>query len=353
MRGVRYKLLRVAVAGACFIAGVCVGYIQRYVQQQRLSAQANQAIELPTSSPASTPVAPAQEEIPDYPEDLEIGPYDIESFIDQHPNANLEPLWQRLKINDDDDPIADFSFSHPCGLCKANAFRFNLDDDSLDEVVLQVKKDFGESYRYLVFKRARDWKFLGHIDVWAKYPPADPVVFLSNGKAWLIVQGTAGTGSGLGAWVDTVYEVSDRGVRRVASYLGEVTQSGFESFPSRDFVARPVSCEIKNGRASLTVSYTVEYFGPLNDDRPLFTKQKKAVLVESSIDATQSEITPHEFETIYNIDSMGPEDFLAYNRAELRAIARGNKSEKKQWLKEFLTTCDNGPIKRELLALIR
>jgi hypothetical protein len=56
----------------------------------------------------------------------------------------------------------------------------------------------------------------------------------------------------------------------------------------------------------------------------------------SFVDTARSEITPHELETIYNFDSMGTEDFLQYNRAELRAIATGNNSEKKSWLKDFL-----------------
>lgn len=33
---------------------------------------------------------------------------------------------------------------------------------------------------------------------------------------------------------------------------------------------------------------------------------------------------------------MGRNDFLQYNRAELRAITHGHDAEKKQWLKEIL-----------------
>ena len=54
----------------------------------------------------------------------------------------------------------------------------------------------------------------------------------------------------------------------------------------------------------------------------------------------------------YNFDSMGTEDFLQYNRAELRAIATGNNSEKKKWLKDFLNTWEKSAIKEELLPLL-
>lgn len=317
-----------------FVAGVLVGSVYRYVQQQRLVAQANQPAEVPVAVPQSSPAAPEAET---YPDNLEIKPFDIEFFIDHHPNADLSRLWQRLGITTDGDPIAEFSFGNACGSCEANSFHFNLDDEFGGEVVLQIKQQLGESYRYLIFKYTDQGnsKLLGHVDVWAKYPPHDPVVFVSNGKAFLILQSTAGTGSGLGAWRDTVYEVSNRGVKQVGSYLGEVSQFGDLGFPTKLFDGSPVSCEIKNGRAILTVSFTVEY---LADNLSLFTKRKTAVLVDSEIDAAKSEITPHEYETIYNFDSMGPKEFLRYNRTELRAIASGNDFEKKRWWKEFLSS---------------
>ena len=328
---VRSKLLQLTVACATFVAGGLVGSIYR-------------SAEVPVAAPAPAPAVastPSISKVETYPDDLELEPFDIEFFIDNHPQADLSRLWQRLGIKTD-DPIAEFSFGNACSSCEANSFQYQLDDDSAGEVVLQIKQQLGESYRYLIFKDTGygQSKLLGHVDVWAKYPPKDPVVLVSNGRAWLILQSTAATGSGLGAWLDTVYEVSNRGVKKVGSYLGEVNQSGELSFPTKLFVGRPVSCEIRNGRAILKVSYTVEYFGGVitEHDTPLFTTRKMAVLVDSNIDPTTSEISPHEYETIYNFDSMGPEEFLRYNRDELRAIANGNDFEKKRWLTEFLET---------------
>ena len=350
----RSKLLRVTVACAAFVAGVSVASIYRYVQQQRSVAQPEVSAPLPNPAP-QPPLS--EDPCPSYPETSGLSPREILNFIDDHPQAKLDGLWQRLKVTDDAGNVVPLSLIDICASVQANIFEYNLDDDVEREVVLQIKHQFQEVYRYLVFKDSRSVnpKYLGNIDVWTKYRPADPFVLVSNDRAWLIVQSTGATGSGLGAWRDWVYEVSDSGVRHVGSYVAEVNQSGYFAFPAKSFNGRLVSCDIKNVRATLKVSYTIEYFGY---DTSLFTKQKTAVLVRSLkdgsslVDAARSEITPYELETIYNFDSMGEDDFLTFNRAELHAIATGSDSDKKTWLKEFLDTCENSPIKRELLRLL-
>lgn len=248
----RSKLLRITVACAAFVVGVLAGSVQRYVQQQWLVAQ------------AEVPAAQVQEQInPAYPETWELTPRNIADFVNDYPQANMDRLWQRLGVTDDADTPVQFNFSGECGNCEANIFEYNLDDDVDREVVLQIKQQFAEMYRYLIFNDTRDLnpKFLGKIDVRAKYRPADPMVFVSNDRAWLIVQSTAGTGSGIAEWVDTVYEVSDSGIRRVGSYLGEGKYSGVFGFPTKAFTGRLVSFEAKDGRSILKVSYTVDDSG--------------------------------------------------------------------------------------------
>ena len=352
----RSKLLRVTVACAAFVAGVSVASIYRYVQQQRSVAQA----EVSAPSPNPAPELPLSEECPSYPETSGTSPHEIVNFIEDHPKSNLSGLWQRLKVTDDAGKPVQFNLNDGCTLTEADIFEYNLDNDAAREVVLQLKHQFRESYRYLVFKDSwiHEPKLLGKIDVWAKYRPSDPVVLESNGQAWLIVQSTAATGSGLGAWVDTVYDVSNGRLKEVASYLGEISQAGHLGFPSKAVSGRLVSCEIKNGKAIVDVAYTVEYSGHSDKEIPLFTTRKTAVLVGSRrngftrVDTARSEISPNELETIYNFDSMGEEDFLTYNREELRAIAIGDDAEKKAWLKEFLDSYGTGAIKHELLQLM-
>jgi len=293
---VQPNFTRTAVAVATLIAGVFIGSIHRRAQQPPLT-QTNSPV-VAAESPAIT--APADEA---YPEKLGLAPDEIFYFLQQHPKANVQRLWQRLGINGDSTAGTD---SDACD-CEVNLFEYNLDDDVESEKVLQIKQTLSESYRYLIFKGPEiEPKFLGHIDVYAKYPPSDPVVLLSNGRAWLVVQQTTGTGSGLAAWDDTIYEVADGHIRQIASYLARVRQSGIGTEPTKEFVGRPLSCRTQNGHVFLTVAYTLKY--RRGKDVPFFTSRKKAVLIGSLkdgsmiVDAAHSEISQREFETTYNFN---------------------------------------------------
>ena len=299
LRFVRPTFTRIIVAVAGLIAGVFIGYPHRHAQQLPPTQTSTAVV-----SVESQPIAAQTEG--GYPEDLRLAPQEIFFFLQQHPRANLKRLWQRLGITK--DPAARFDSDNACD-CEVNLFQYNLDDDVESEKVLQIKSVLTESYHYLIFKGPEiESKFLGYIDVYAKYPPSDPVVFFSNGRAWLVVQQTAGTGSGLAAWADTVYEVADGRVRPVASYLARVRDSGDLAGPTKEFVGRPLSCQIKNGHAVLTVAYTLKYTAHSHPDVPFFTSRKKAVLIGSltdgatTLDAAHSEISQREFETVYDFD---------------------------------------------------
>ena len=299
LRFVRPTFTRTTVAVVSLIAGVFVGSVHRRAQQ--LPPTPTNGPVISTKSQAIT-----VESGEAYPEDLRLAPQEIFFFLQQHPGANLQRLWQRLGITT--DPTAQFAFDTTCD-CEVNLFEYNLDDDVESEKVLQIKRPLAESYRYLIFKGPElHAKFLGYIDVYAKYTPSDPVVLLSNGRAWLVVQQTAATGSGLAAWADTVYEVADGRVRPVASYLARVRQSGDRTMPTKEFVGHPVSCQIRNGHAVLTVAYTLKYTRYSAPEIPVFTQRKKAMLIGSlkdgstTVDAAHSEISPRQFETIYNFN---------------------------------------------------
>ena len=335
---------RILVALTTLVVGLLLGAVHRPAQQ--------------TVSPPPTPTAtsPLEREATDatYPDGLNTDPFSIANFLRAHPNAKLGPLWRRLGIPKDDPYYSDDA----CSYCEPNTFEYNLDGDSVPEVVLQIKESFAESVKYLIFKQTRhdNADLIGHVEVWTKYDSSDPVLLASNGQTWLIIEGTAATGSGLGAWTDTVYDVSNGRVKPLATYLGRVRQTGHLGFPSMEFVAAPVSGEVKDGNFILTLSFTLQYSGRTLGDLPLFTKKQKVVLVNSlksrsyRVDEARSEMSPVEFESIYNFDSLNEADFLRYNRFELFAIALGNDAEKKQWLREFLDTCPNYPVKRELMV---
>jgi hypothetical protein len=298
LRFVQSTFTRIIVAVATLIAGVFIGSLHRRAQQPP-STRTNSPVITAESQAITSPAGEA------YPEDLRLAPREIFYFLQQHPKANVQRLWQRLGLTSESS--GRFDSDNTCD-CDVNLFEYNLDDDAKSEKVLQIKR-LAETYRYLIFKGSEiQPKFLGHIDVYAKYTPSDPVVLLSNRRAWLIVQETAGTGSGLAAWTDTVYEVADDRIRPVASYLARVRQSGMGSTPTKEFVGRPLSCQIEGDHAVLTVAYTLKYTSSSNPDAPLSSKRKTAVLIGSledgstTVDAAHSEISPREFETIYNFN---------------------------------------------------
>lgn len=343
---VRPTLKRILVTLTTLVLGLLLGALHRP------AVPGSPALALAPNAVSETEPTDAT-----YPEDLDIDPFTISAFLRGHPNAKLGPLWRRLGI----PANTPYYSNDACSGCEPNTFQYNLDDDSAPEVVLQIKEPFAESVKYLIFKdtRRRNSKLIGHVEIWSKYTSSDPVAFASNGRTWLIIQGTAATGSGLAAWVNMIYDVSDGRVRPMASYFARVSEAGNLGFPYKDFIANPVSAEIEKGKFVLTLACKVEYSGRPFGELPLFTKQQKVVLVNSlkdqsyEIDEARSEVAPVEFESVYNYDSMTAADFLRYNRFELFAIARGPDDKKKQWLRDFLETCPSYPTKRELMVGLR
>jgi hypothetical protein len=354
---VRHALLRATVAFTTLATGLLIGWIHQHFIKRQPAAQPRVIVPVfvPVPVPQTGTVTEQDEpnDLP-YPEKIGIRPSDIEYFIDAHPQANLDRLWQRLKIKRSNEVAG---FVGQCGYCKAQSFNYNLDDDADKEIVLRIADDAAESYRYLVFKERSydDVKLLGHIDARGKYRPSTHAVILSGGKAWLVVEEQAANGSGLAAYMETVYRVSSNALELVVSYFSEVTESGWTLLPSKHFIGHLVSCEAEGGRARVTVSYDIEY---ADDNTRLFVKRQTAAMEGSfreglTINASRSNITSHEFDSVYNYFSMDEDDFLTYNETELRAIAVGKDSEKKQWLKEFLDRCRNSAIRSELVRLLR
>ena len=352
MDRMRRFLPGLGIACAAFLAGSLIASIHQHLSTKQLPK-----VEQALPAPPPAPVAPSIDTEVNYPEDEGLTPRDIEYFINRNPRANLTRLSERLGLRDEESG----SFQWYCRGCTAQRFHYNLDDDLDEEILLRIASPMSESYRYLIFKKhGFEAQLLGDIVVWSKYRPSSHAVLLSGGKSWLVIDGQAANGSGLAAYFHTIYRVSSRDVKPVLSYLSEIHQSGLGPWPGRTIVARPVSVEVQNGRVKGTVSYTVEYWAPNGrEGLALFEKRQTAVLVGSfangstCLDANASDITPHEFETVFNFDSLFEDEFLTYNRSELRAIAVGNDREKKEWLKDCLATFENSGIKRELLSLLR
>lgn len=347
----RPTFTRITTATATLIIGVFISNFDRHFLQGPLQPKCAAASSFSPQPTARVPFDP-----PSYPEDSDTSPFNIVRFVRAQPSGSLKRLWERLRVIT--DPESEYNFDS-CSFCEIDTLEYDLDEDGSTETVLHIRDAFGSANRFLIFRYIApgEARLIGRIDAGGRYPPADPVVFVSNGRAYLIVQNTTATGSGLAAWTDTVYAVSKHGVKPIVSYLAREKQSGELGLPEKEFVGRPVSLEIERRRPILTVDYIVEYSDTFDAPRPLFTKHQQVVLRGSLRDGStvldaRSEVTPEEFDTIYNFDNMGQLEFLKFNRRELRAIAAGHDAEKTAWLKEFLQTCENSPLRLELLNLL-
>jgi hypothetical protein len=355
----RRFLSRAAVGCAALVVGVVIGSIHQHVLEKRLAVKVAPPSPVQTAPPAALPASPAEDV---YPENESLYPTAIEYYIVSHPHADLTRLAERLNIRWQNYYGEPPSSEWHCYNCRAQTFYYNLDDDPDEEVVLQIGSEMTESYEYLIFKSRSydDSPLLGNISAHSKYKPSRHFVLMSGGKAWLVIQSQVANGSGLAVYDQTIYQVSARGVEPAVTYFSEISQSGFGLSPSRRIKAYPVSCEVKGGKLNATVAYTVDYSASVAaPDEALFRKQQTAVLIATighgatRLDTSASDIARHEFETIYNFDSMDEDAFLTYNHSELRSLALGRDRSKKQWLKEYLEECERHPIKRELLSLLR
>ena len=290
-----------------------------------------------------------------------LSPYDIETFINENPQANLSQLWQSLGVPTKAQR-SNWDWYH-CENCRAESSEFDLDGESGNEVLLRVA--VGEAYRYLVFKLDNDreerWRLLGYIDAWGKYQEASHMVLLSDGKPWLLIRDQGASGSGVALYIDRLFQVTSRDLRELVAYSSEGHQVGYSHEPTRDFLGRISSCEIHDERATITIDYSVTYLMVSWDQLhyiPLLRKQQRAVLVGSlgrkgtMLDLNRSSVSRAELEAVYNIDSLSNEDFLKYNYRELLQIAAGTQVAKKEWLRQYLKECEDSIEHRRLVGIL-
>ena len=281
-----------------------------------------------------------------------LSPADIESFINLHPHSNLMKIWRALGIKDKDDPLA----LTECRNCKAEIFHYDLDDEPGNEILLKVSEHWGERARFLVFKWRHPedlWALLGHADGWGKYIEPYHMILLSGGKPWLVIRGQGASGSGIALYNDYIYQISNG---------AEGVQSGAPDGATRAFIARVASCEVKHGQAIVELDLSVEYsaYDPEGHQFiDLFKKRQRATLLQRLnedshvLDARRSNLSKHEFDSVYNVDSLYEDDFVRFYFAELSRIAASRNSAQKKWLSEYLKTLEHTAEVRRLEQILR
>src|SRR6185369_7237044 len=94
LRFVQSTFTRIMVAVATLIVGVFIGSLHRRAQQPPSKGTISRVIT--AQSQAITSAAGES-----YPEDLRLAPREIFYFLQQHPKANVQRLWQRLGITNE------------------------------------------------------------------------------------------------------------------------------------------------------------------------------------------------------------------------------------------------------------
>jgi hypothetical protein len=289
-----------------------------------------------------------------------LSPYDIESFINNNPQAEIDNVWQRLNIPGKFNSLPDWekneSFLGICNGCEAETFQYNLDDEPGDEVLLRIADNSQESSRYLLFKHNNSendsWKLLGFIDHdFGRYEMPQHSFLLSGGKSFLVVQVQTQSGSGVAHYTDRLFTVYKGKLFELLDYPNDGHQSEFGY--QREFSGRVKDCKIENGKARIEIQFTANYSSwdeNTKSDFLLWSKKQKAVYTKSlnsklkRLDSSKSNISQKEINTIYYIDSSTDEDILKYNLDELKKIAR-EKGSRNQWLREFLKHCKSSKDK--------
>lgn len=330
--------------------------------QQKIANIVETKIELPQNAEKA--------EAPKETEPKSLSPYDIASFIYNNPQSDLNVVWQKLNITGKFNSLPNWekneSFLETCSGCEAETFNYNLDDEPGNEVLLRISDNSQESCRYLLFKPidsvGNSWKLLGFTDHdFGRYQMPQHSFLLSGGKSFLVVQAQVQSGAGVAQYNDRLFTVQKGKLIELMDYTADGHQSNFSYQGVREFSGRVNDCKIENGKAQIEIEFTVNYTGwneKSESDFLLWRKKQKVVYIKSlnskqkRIDSVKSDINQKEIDTIYNVDSLTDEDVLKYNFEELKTIAQ-EKGKRNQWLREFLSHCENSKEKIILQKLVR
>ncbi len=359
------KLLA-TVSLACLI--ILFGIVNIVVPLKLHGANNSTQLPCPTPSPSELPISTEPLTLEEF------SPYEIRDFVNSHRQGDLTFLWERLNlktINVAEQQQLEpdnFNFLTNCNDCDAALFLCELDGEPGNEAIVRIQDQSMQASRFLIFKEldepAGEWKLMGHIDeMLNKYRMAQHTVVVSGGKSWLIITGQGASGSGVALYVNRVFLVKPDGLRAIMAYVAEGSQAGYFGAPSREFFSSVQSCELSDDVATVKIRFSAKYFFHDYSNQfarvHLFTKTQSAVFSrrldddEARLDREVSELTERELSDVYYIDSLSDEEFLLYNYENLARVASGQDAPRKQWLTQFLSTCQKTSERERLEALLK
>lgn len=323
-----------------------------------------------------------------------VSPYEIKRAIDAERRAgerrvefDIGAVWNRLGI-----PANNFEV---CGsICETKIFTAELDGEQGREVLLRLEIP-STSVRYLVFKRMRpdgarrfQWELLGFVDHdFNRYETARHRIVNAFGRHFLVIRGQEGSGTGYALYGETWYEVnSRRGVRPVLFYPAEGHTYPWPAGLAREFKTATFARFHAGDEEEVTVLYNISYdaldymnraarvkffnryrerykwderrnefvFAPARSNLDV----KEIYVIANIADGEQVEEqgTKIGSTTFYSSNKSyiggGYEVFLRHNFEDLMKVAEGRNARRKEWLRQFLSECDDMYQKDKLLQAL-
>ncbi|MFL6207939.1 MAG: hypothetical protein ACJ74W_03775 [Pyrinomonadaceae bacterium] len=350
----RYAV-RVSIALITFASGIAIATFAFTLRQPQVKRPPCPQVEVKQQAERVSP-PPVVYQPREKPKSM--SPYDLWIYIDRNADhPDLQSIWRELGIKAE--------LLKTCANCEAQLFDVELDGQPGREVLLRVT-GWGEECRYLVFNQAGDprknsgWKLVGHIDSdFGRYRMPEHSILVGAGRSWLIINFQGASGSGVALFFNRVFEVTKTRIRDVLSF----TSDGHQSDPvsdtgvtDRDFYADIINMERRGATEFMEIRFAASYY---NDAGIMWGHNRKAVFVKGAkskrfiLNNSMSELSEHEIDAVFHIDSLSNEDLLRYNYADLIRIGTGKNAKQREWLRHFINLCEASPEKRNLAKLLR
>lgn len=295
-----------------------------------------------------------------------LSPYDLETYINNNSEANLDKIWQKLNISNQFNGLPNWekneNFFESCASCETEIYEYDLDSEGGNEVILRIA-DTQELCRYLVFKKINfgenNWKLLGFIDHdFGRYQMPQHTFFSKSGKHFLAVEVQTLSGY-ISHYINRLFIVQDGKLIEILNFPASGHLS-MDALNTHNFTGRFINYRARNDLSEIEIELKVNFTAWSNQKKSeilLWSKKQKAVYDVSPktkkaiLNHSKSDITQNEIDSIYNISSFTDEDVLKYYLPELKKIA-AEKSEKNEWLRDFLYRFNHSPEKTTLEKIL-
>jgi len=296
-----------------------------------------------------------------------LSPYVIEWYLDMSEHADLNYLWQLLKMK---------SYAERpdrCGGdCAAETFDIKTGDEEGEIVALKVSFASLGFYEYLIFRKSRslsdvkdEWIFLGNIDSpGQRDAPPEHRIESGSDRTWFVLRELwSRESSTFKARGEKWYEIKEGGIKQVLYFPVEGREKICDAHLDRSYTTILLRHGLEDGVYTVPVQFLVSYgicdCTRSNESHALFGKGQKASYVWNGekdrfvLDASRSDITEKDIGSLYGVEGLNEAIFVEYNFDELSAIATDGDSKQKEWLKKFVGGRGDSSRKEALRRMLR